>query len=94
MTDEKEKLDLKKKEIQELGLDAIKEYFNIDLSKLDKEILAHLHGRAKIGLSFEKEMNLSKRSIELNYLRVFKMISEDKAEIKELIKKSIPQYLP
>lgn len=89
-----EKIDLKKEEIQGLGLSAIKEYFEIDLSKLDKEILAHLHGRAKIGLSFEKEMNLSKRSVEMNYIRVFRMIAEDKEEIKKLIKKSIPNYLP
>jgi len=88
-----EKLSLQKKEIQELGLNAIKEYFKIDVSQLDKEVLIHLHNKAKIGMSFEREMNLSKRAIEMNYLRVFRLIAEDKQEIKKLIKKSLPQYL-
>lgn len=88
-----EKIDLQKKEIQELGLNAIKEYFKIDVSQLDKETLIHLHNKAKIGMSFEREMNLSRRAIELNYLRVFRLIAEDKQEIKKLIKKSLPNYL-
>ena len=83
-----------KEEIQTLGLNAIKEYFNIDTSKLDKEVLKHLHSKAKIGMQFEKEMNLSKRTVEMNYLRVFKLVAEDKSELKNLIKKSIPNYLP
>ena len=88
-----EKLGLQKKEIQELGLNAIRDYFQIDISKLDKETLNHLHQKAKIGMQFEREMNLSKRAVEMNYLRVFKLIAEDKQEIKKLIRKSLPQYL-
>ena len=88
-----EKLQVKKDEIQNLGLNAIKEYFNIDPKNLDKDFLKHLHQKAKIGMQFEKEMNVSKRAVEMNYLRVFKLVAEDKAEIKKLIKKSIPHYL-
>ena len=84
----------KKKEIQELGLNAIKDYFKIDVAKLDKDTLSHLHQKAKIGMQFEKEMNVSKRAVEMNYLRVFRMVAEDKKEIRKLIKKSIPNYLP
>ena len=84
----------KKKEIQDLGLNAIKDYFKIDVSQLDKDTLTHLHQKAKIGMSFEKEMNVSKRAIEMNYLRVFKLVAEDKKELRNLIKKSIPNYLP
>jgi len=89
-----QKLVSKKQEIQELGLDAIREYFNIDVSQLDKSILSHLHQKAKIGMQFEKEMNVSKRAVEMNYLRVFKLVAEDKKELRNLIKKSIPNYLP
>lgn len=90
---EEEKLNTQRKEIQTLGLNAIKDYFKIEVTNLDKETLNHLHQKAKIGLSFEREMNLSKRAIEMNYIRVFRMIAEDKKELKKLIKKSIPQYL-
>jgi len=89
-----EQLQEQKEEIQTLGLTAIKEYFNIDPAKLDKEFLRHLHQKAKIGMQFEKEMNVSKRAVELNYIRVFRLIAEDKSELKKYIKKSMPQYLP
>lgn len=88
------KLDTSKQEIQTLGLNAIKDYFQIDVGELDKNTLKHLHDKAKIGMQFEKEMNLSKRAVELNYLRVFKLVASDKEEIKKLINKSIPHYLP
>jgi len=88
-----EKLDVRKDEIQELGLNAIKEYFKIDVSEIPKDVLVHLHSKAKIGMQFEKEMNLTKRAVEMNYLRVFKLVASDRAEIKSLIKKSLPQYL-
>jgi len=83
-----------RKEIQGLGLNAIREYFNIDPSKLDKEILVHLLQKAKIGLQFEKEMNLSQRAIENNNIRITKMIAENKKEMKKLLLKSMAQYIP
>jgi hypothetical protein len=86
-------IDLQKKEIEALGLNAIKDYFKVDVSKLDKDTLIHLHQKAKIGMGFEREMSLSKRAVEMNYLRVFKLIAQDKKEIKKLIKKSLPHYL-
>jgi len=91
ITTEKE---IVKEEIEKLGLSAIKEYFNIDISELDKEVLKHLHQKAKIGMQFEREMNLSTRAVEMNYIRVFRLVAEDKEELKKLIKKSIPKYLP
>lgn len=87
-----EKVD--KEEIQQLGLNAIKEYFKIDPAKFDKEFLFHLHSKAKLGMQFEREMSVSKRAVEINYIRVFRLIAEDKTEMKKYIKKSMPQYLP
>lgn len=81
-------LEIKKQEIQNLGLNAIKEYFKIDLAKLDKDLIIQLHNKAKLGMQFEREMSVSKRAIEMNYIRVFKMVAEDRAELKEYIKKS------
>jgi hypothetical protein len=81
-------LETKKKEIQDLGLSAIQEYFKIDVSKLDRETIRLLNDKAKLGMAFEREMSVSKRAVELNYIRVFKMVAEDKAELKAYIKKS------
>lgn len=83
-----------KKAIQDLGLNAIQDYFKVDLNTLDPKMLTHLHNKAKLGMQFEKEMALSKRAVEMNYIRVFKLIAEDKAELKKYIKKSMPQYYP
>lgn len=88
----KDKID--KGEIQQLGLNAIREYFKIDPSQLDAQFLKILHEKAKLGMQFEREMNLSKRAIEMNYIRVFRLIAEDKVELKKYIRKSMPQYLP
>jgi len=85
-------VELKKKEIQELGLDALKEFFGVDVSKLDNNTLKHIHQKARIAMQFEREMNVTQRAVELNYLRVYRLVAEDKKELKKLIKKSMPKY--
>jgi len=83
-----------KKEIQELGLNALRDYFGVDISKIDSVTLDHIHKRARVAMQFEREMGVSQRAIENNYLRVFKIIAEDREDLKRLIKKSLPQYIP
>jgi len=83
-----------KTEIQELGLNAIKQFFKADVESFDKETINMIHQKAKIGMQFEKEMNVSKRAVEMNYLRVFKLVAEDRKELKKYVKDSMPQYLP
>jgi hypothetical protein len=83
-----------KEEIQRLGLEALKHYFKIDPKNLSKETLSTLHQRAKLGMSFEREMNLNSRAIENNYIRVFKSIAKDRDELKRFIQKTMPKYSP
>ena len=83
-----------KEEIQELGLNAIKEFFQVDTADINKDTIKVIHEKAKIGMQFEKEMNVSKRAVEMNYLRVFRLVAEDKKELKKYVKQSMPQYLP
>jgi len=87
-------MNVDKKEIQDLGLNAIKEFFKADVDNFTKETITMIHQKAKIGMQFEKEMNVSKRAVEMNYLRVFKLVAEDKKELKKYVKKSMPHYLP
>lgn len=83
-----------KKEIQELGLSSIKNYFLVDPSEItSKEVLIHLLQKAKLGMSFEREMNINKRSIEMMNFRIMKLTSDDKEELKKHLKKTMPQYL-
>jgi hypothetical protein len=84
-----------KKEIQVKGLDKIKEYFDLntdDLTSLDTDALKHLYNMAKLGMQFEKEMNLATRASEMNFIRVGKMVMETKDELKAYIKRTLPQY--
>ena len=83
----------KKEEIEELGLNAISEFFNIKPNELDKDTLHFIHDKAKLAMQFEREINISKRAVELNYIRVFRMVAEDKKELKKYIQKAMPKYL-
>ena len=83
-----------KEEIQELGLNAIKEFFKVDTGEIDRDTIKVIHDKAKIGMQFEREMNVSKRAVEMNYLRVFRLVAEDKKELKKYVKHSMPHYLP
>jgi len=88
-------LQTKKLTIQQMGLDKIKSYFELDtqiLETLDAEQLKHLYNMARLGMQFEKEMNLTKRATEMNFIRVGKLITENRDELKRYIKKSLPHY--
>jgi len=87
----KNKFEDKKEEIENLGLEAIRDFFKVNPEELSKETIDLLHSKAKIGMSFERELNVGKRAIENNYLRVFRMIASDKDELKKYIKKSMPK---
>lgn len=84
----------RKEEIEQLGLNAISEYFKVDPTKLSKAILVHLHNKAKIAMQFDRELGVTKRAIELNYIRVFKLIADDKKELKKYIQVAMPKYNP
>jgi len=91
----KQILETRKVAIQEKGLNKISEYFDLDISSLqemDTEALKHLYQMAKLGMQFEKEMNISKRATEMNFIRVGRIITENKEELKKYIKRSLPQY--
>jgi hypothetical protein len=91
---EKNNIETKKEEIQKLGLNAIHDYFKVDFNKFKPEFIKLIHDKAKLGMQFEREMNLSKRAVEMNYIRVFKLIASDKKELKRYIKTSMPKYSP
>ena len=89
--DDKEEL---KEEIETLGLNTLRDYFGVDIQSVKPHILTHIHQRARVAMQFEKERNVSKRAVENNYIRVFRLVAEDKKELKTLIKQSIPMYYP
>lgn len=83
----------KKLEIEQIGLDAILRYFMIDPLEIDHKILKVIHDKARLAMQFEREMMVSNRAVEMNYLSVFRLVAEDKKDLKMLIKRSLPQYL-
>lgn len=80
--------------IETLGLNAIEEFFKIDLKTADPKLLAIIHQRARLAMSFEREMLVDRRTTEQNYIRVFRMMATDKKEFGDYIKKSLPKYYP
>lgn len=88
-------LENKKKKIQEKGLNKLQNYFDLtveQIEKFDSDSLKHLHLMARLGMQFEKEMNLSRRATEMNYVRVGKLIVENREEMKKFLKRTLPHY--
>jgi len=88
-------LETKKKDIQNKGLDKLQSYFDLETEEIegmDSDSLKHLYNMARLGMQFEKEMNLSKRAVEMNYIRVGKLIAENREEMKKFLKRTLPQY--
>ena len=82
-----------KDEIEDIGLTKLKEYLLIDPAQIkDAQVLIHFLHKAKLGMQFTREMNLSRRAVESNTIRIFKLTAESKAELKRLFKQSLPQY--
>ena len=82
-------------DIRGKGRESIMEYFNLsnkELENLPMLTLHHLHKKAQLGMSFEKEMGVATRSETRNTLRVLTLVAEDKKELRSLISKSLPQF--
>ena len=87
-----EQLQDKRETIQDHALNSLNQYLGMDLTGVDPKMLGILFNRAKLGMAFEKEMNLSKRALENNIIRIGRLIYEDKKELKTYIQKSMPKY--
>ncbi len=88
-------LEQKRSKINSLGLDKIESYFDLSaeqLQNLDAEQLKHLYNMARLGMQFEKEVNVSQRATESNFIRIGAIITENKEELKQYIKRTLPQY--
>ena len=88
-------LETKKKSIQNKGLDKLQSYFDLEINQIERmegDSLKHLHNMARLGMQFEKEMNLSRRASEMNYIRVGKLITENRDEMIKYLKRTLPQY--
>ena len=86
-----------KDEIRDLGLMSIKDFFELSANQIeafDPKQLKMMADKAKLAMSFEREMGISERSTERNTMRVLTMVAADKKELKSLIKKALPQYAP
>lgn len=91
----KVEIEVQKNEIETLGLGSLKQYLLVDPTSIgDDKILTHLLQKAKLGMQFSREMNVSKRAVEANTIRIFRLTAESKSELRSLVKKSLPQYLP
>lgn len=91
MKNETGKID--KTEIENLGLSSIRSYFLVDPTEItDKNVLIHLLQKAKLGMQFEREMSIGKRAGEMMSFRIMKLTAENKNELRNYIKKQLPQY--
>lgn len=83
-----------KKDIRVVGLKALRSYLESDIEKVDRKVVQHLYQKAKLGFQFDKEMNVNQRINENNRIRVFKIVAENKDELKDYLKATMPGFLP
>ncbi len=89
----KEKLVKQKEEIEDIGLNVLKQYLLVEPKDItDKDVLNHLLAKAKLGMKFSKEMNVSQRAVDSNTIRIHKLTAENKEELRKALKKTLPQY--
>lgn len=85
-----------KDEIRELGLQALKNFFEINdemIKSLNSKELKFITNKAKFGMQFEREMNIHTRSNERNIIRVCSLIAKDKAQLKKMLMAGLPRYV-
>ena len=83
-------------ELEELGLESLKEFWGLDngfVETMSPKQVNVLTQKARLGMQFYREVNVGKRAIDGNTLRVCTMIAENKAELKKMLKDSLPQYV-
>lgn len=83
-------------ELENLGLEAMKGFFGLEngfVETLSNKQVSVLIKKASLGMQFYREVNVGKRSIDNNTLRVCTMIAENKSELKKMLKQSLPQYV-
>lgn len=82
-------------ELENLGLEAMKEFWGLEngfIENLSNKQVALLIKKASLGMQFFREVNVGKRARDNNTLRVCTLVAEDKAELKKLLKASLPHY--
>jgi len=82
-------------ELENLGLESLKEFWGLEngfVDTLSNKQVSVLIKKASLGMQFYRETNVNKRAMDHNTLRVCTMIADNKDELKQLLKSSLPQY--
>lgn len=72
----------------------VKEFIDIDPSKIDGETFSNIMNQAKMGMTFVRDREMMKRITNGQGIRVFNLVSTDKEELKGYIKSTMPKLLP
>lgn len=82
-------------ELEELGLNALKEFWGLEngfIESLSNKQVSVLVKKASLGMQFYREVNVGKRANDSNMLRVCTLLAENKEELKDMLKQSLPHY--
>lgn len=89
-----EDIDLEKlrEQIEKKGLKALDHFFDTEIDKINFDHLRMIYNKARLGMQFEKEINLNRRSYNINIIRLMKLLNLNRDEILEVMKSSMPYY--
>jgi hypothetical protein len=83
--------------IQNIGLDRIEKYLQLDdeeIAKKDPEITKHQYNQARLSMVFHAQQNINDRMAENNKIRIARLITDNKEELKGYLQESVKRFLP
>ncbi len=81
--------------IREKGLEKLSEYFGMDDSEVTEkpELAKHKRNQANMALKLNRDMSLDSRAEVGHKIRIATLVTENKEELKEILKKGVQKYI-
>ena len=81
--------------IREKGLEKLSEYFGMDDSEVTEkpELAKHKRNQANMALKLNRDMSLDSPAEVGHKIRIATLVTENKEELKEILKKGVQKYI-
>lgn len=80
-----------KKDLKEMTESKVREFLSLDPETIPDASFQKLMNQCKVGMIWNREVELSKRIGQAQIIRVVNLISENKEEIRGYIENAIPE---
>lgn len=92
----KEKLHEKMESIREKGLERLSEFFGMgdeEIAEKDPDLVKTKRDQATMALRLNRDMSLDSRAETSHRIRVATLVTENKEELREILKTGVRKYI-